>query len=194
MNDPLRTNQELLEEISALKQRISELEQSESERKRTEEALRENVELNHAIFKEALNPILVTNENGEYINANAAALSFLETDLSKLLGKTVWEFSPNDLREQQQHEHSPFSQPRTLETDYEPVVDGFKMGDIVLFMKSDTQAIHSAIYIADDILFTKNGPSQHSPWILMQMETLVSHYETNVDLKIRGYRKKPVHN
>jgi len=119
MNDPLRTNQELLEEISALKQRISELEQSESERKRTEEALRENVELNHAIFKEALNPILVTNENGEYINANAAALSFLETDLSKLLGKTVWEFSPNDLREQQQHEHSPFSQPRTLETDYQ---------------------------------------------------------------------------
>ncbi len=81
---------------------------------------------------------------------------------------------------------------RTLETDYEPVLDGFRMGDIVLFMKSDTQAIHSAIYVADNILFTKNGPSQHSPWILMLMDTLVSHYETNVDLKIRGYRKKPI--
>ena len=57
-------------------------------------------------------------------------------------------------------------------------------------MKSDTQAIHSAVYIADDIVFTKNGPSPHSPWILMQLATLISHYETNVDLKIRGYRKK----
>lgn len=78
----------------------------------------------------------------------------------------------------------------TLETDYDPVLDGFRFGDIILFMKSDTQAIHSAVYIADNILFTKNGPSQHSPWILMQMDTLISHYETNVDLKLRGYRKK----
>lgn len=79
---------------------------------------------------------------------------------------------------------------RTLETEYDPIMDHFRFGDILLFMKSDTQAIHSAVYIADDIVFTKNGPSQHSPWILMQLDTLVSHYETNVDLKIRGYRKK----
>jgi hypothetical protein len=57
-------------------------------------------------------------------------------------------------------------------------------------MKSDTQAIHSSVYIADNIVFTKNGPSQHSPWILMQMDTLVAHYETSTDVKIRAYRKK----
>jgi hypothetical protein len=79
---------------------------------------------------------------------------------------------------------------RTLETDYEPVTDDYRFGDIILFMKSETQAIHSAVYVADNILFTKNGPSQHSPWILMLMDTLVSHYQTNVDLKIRAYRKK----
>ena len=79
---------------------------------------------------------------------------------------------------------------KTIETDYEPVLDGFRFGDVILFMKSETQAIHSAVYLADNILFTKNGPSQHSPWIMMQMDTLISHYETNVDLKIRGYRKK----
>lgn len=79
---------------------------------------------------------------------------------------------------------------RTLETEYDQVMDHYKFGDILLFMKSDTQAIHSAVYIADDIVFTKNGPSPHSPWILMQLATLISHYETNVDLKIRGYRKK----
>ena len=42
MKDPSRTNTELIEEISALKQRIQELEQAESERKRTEKALRDS--------------------------------------------------------------------------------------------------------------------------------------------------------
>lgn len=77
-----------------------------------------------------------------------------------------------------------------LETDYTPIIDDYRFGDIVLFMKSDTQAIHSAVYIADNIVFTKNGPNIHSPWILMQLDTLVSHYSTNVDLQLRGYRKK----
>ncbi len=79
---------------------------------------------------------------------------------------------------------------RTLESDYDVVLGDFQFGDIVLFMKSETQAIHSAVYIADDIVFTKNGPSPHSPWILMQLDTLVSHYETNIDLTLKGYRMR----
>jgi hypothetical protein len=79
---------------------------------------------------------------------------------------------------------------RTLETDYAPVLDSFKFGDIVLFMKSNTEAIHSAVYVADNIVFTKNGPSPYSPWILMRMDSLISHYETTSDLTIRGYRKR----
>jgi len=42
MKDPSRTNAELIEEISSLKQRIQELEQAESEHKRTEDKLRES--------------------------------------------------------------------------------------------------------------------------------------------------------
>ncbi|MCX5821671.1 MAG: PAS domain S-box protein [Deltaproteobacteria bacterium] len=42
MTDPSRTNQELIEEISVLQQRIEELEHSEADRKRAEEALRES--------------------------------------------------------------------------------------------------------------------------------------------------------
>jgi len=44
MNKQTKTNAELIEEISSLKQRIQELEQAESEHKRTEEALRESEE------------------------------------------------------------------------------------------------------------------------------------------------------
>jgi PAS domain S-box-containing protein len=42
MNKQTKTNAELIEEISSLKQRIQELEQAEAERKRTEEALRDS--------------------------------------------------------------------------------------------------------------------------------------------------------
>jgi len=42
MKDQFRTKQELLQEVTLLKQRIHELEKHESERKRIEEALREN--------------------------------------------------------------------------------------------------------------------------------------------------------
>ena len=44
MTDPSRTNQELLEENAFLKQKNKELEQSESERKRVGEPLRESEE------------------------------------------------------------------------------------------------------------------------------------------------------
>jgi len=44
MNDQARTNAELIEELSVLKKRIQELEQSESERKRTDEARQKSLE------------------------------------------------------------------------------------------------------------------------------------------------------
>ena len=44
MTDPSRTNQDQIKEISILKQRIQELEQSESKCKRVEEALQKSEE------------------------------------------------------------------------------------------------------------------------------------------------------
>ena len=49
MNDRAKTNTELIEEITALKEKIQELEHSEAERKRAEEALRESEERYHRI-------------------------------------------------------------------------------------------------------------------------------------------------
>ena len=49
MNDRAKTNTELIEEITALKKKIQELEHSEAERKRAEEALRESEERYHRI-------------------------------------------------------------------------------------------------------------------------------------------------
>ncbi len=89
-----------------------------TERKRMEEALREGEEKYRMLFEEALNPILLVDEEAQYVDANKAALKFLECDRGELLDKHVWDFSPPALLEQQKQEHAPFVHRRTLETDY----------------------------------------------------------------------------
>jgi hypothetical protein len=79
---------------------------------------------------------------------------------------------------------------QVIESEYYPVYENYAFGDVMMFMASDTEAIHSAVYIADDILFTKNGSSVRSPWIFMRLDRLVAYYQTNADLKIRAYRRK----
>ncbi len=74
MKDPFTTNQELLDENAFLKQKIKELEHSESERKRAEEALREREE-QHRSFLENLPIGLYRNTpgpQGRFIMVNTA--------------------------------------------------------------------------------------------------------------------------
>ncbi|MEJ2209957.1 MAG: GAF domain-containing protein [Anaerolineae bacterium] len=71
-----------------------------------------------ALFAEALTPILIVDEAGRYIDANPAALEFLECEREELLTKTVWDFAPPHLLARQQEEHAPFVGRRTLETEY----------------------------------------------------------------------------
>jgi two-component system cell cycle sensor histidine kinase/response regulator CckA len=75
-------------------------------------------ELMKALFREALNPIFVVDEEGHYIDANPAALEFVELSKEELLTKVVWDFAPPERLPIQKQQHSPFTSQRTLETDY----------------------------------------------------------------------------
>ncbi|MHA2496437.1 MAG: PAS domain S-box protein [Candidatus Hodarchaeales archaeon] len=86
--------------------------------KETEKALSDRERQFLALFEEAQNPILVVNEAGQYIDANPAALAFLECTREELLSKMVWDFAPLAILEQQKQEHSPFVDRRTRETEY----------------------------------------------------------------------------
>ena len=89
----------------------------EREQRRKQE-LRSHVKRLQMLFDEALTPIMVVDEDGQYIDANRAALEFLECKREELLGKIVWDFTPPDLMEKQTREHSPFYAPRIVETEY----------------------------------------------------------------------------
>ncbi len=81
-----------------------------------EELLRTNLPVFRRLFYEAVsNPILLVDEDGRYVEANEAALSFLECSREELLSRAVWDWTPPEL---EKRERSPLMAHRTIETEY----------------------------------------------------------------------------
>jgi hypothetical protein len=49
-------------------------------------------------------------------------------------------------------------------------------GDILLLMNDKNEIKHSAVYLADDLVFTKNGSNYRQPWMLMHIPDLLASY------------------
>lgn len=81
-----------------------------------------------------------------------------------------------------------------LATDYYPVFSDPRYGDVVFLTKPSGDIIHSAVYVADNIVYTKNGGHFSAPWLLMQLPNLINTYSTfvgpNEEIKISYYRNK----
>ena len=66
-----------------------------------------------------------------------------------------------------------------------------RFGDILFFMNGTTgSAIHSCVYLADDIVYTKNGRSPTQPWVLMKLGDVLSLYAMYYQPQIVSYRRK----
>jgi PAS domain S-box-containing protein len=89
-----------------------------TDRKHAEEAIRESEQKYRTLFEETLNPILVVDENKKYIDANKAALEFLECDRKELLDRKVWYFAPPGKLDVMKQAHTPFFSRRMNETEY----------------------------------------------------------------------------
>ncbi|MGC3961496.1 MAG: hypothetical protein QM813_27290 [Verrucomicrobiota bacterium] len=81
-----------------------------------------------------------------------------------------------------------------LQSDYSPVTDSPRYGDVLLLFKPDNKLIHSCVYLADDIVYTKNGGSPFAPWQLSTIPDLLVFYSwdlpENTALKTAWYRKR----
>lgn len=63
-------------------------------------------------------------------------------------------------------------------------VDKPTFGDLLFMVRSDGVPYHVAVYIADDVVFTKNGGNHRQPWLLMKVEDMVARYPSNHKLNI----------
>ena len=65
---------------------------------------------------------------------------------------------------------------KTLKEDYFVVEADFELGDIVAFLDEEGEIFHAAVFIADDLLFSKNGISAMAPWTIMSFEDIKGYY------------------
>jgi len=70
---------------------------------------------------------------------------------------------------------------------YEPIDAPYRFGDILCFMDSG-EGLHTCVYVADDIVFTKNGDSILAPWVFMQVADVDAVYRKSPSTRIQGFR------
>ncbi|HEX7652893.1 MAG TPA: hypothetical protein VF607_05270, partial [Verrucomicrobiae bacterium] len=63
-------------------------------------------------------------------------------------------------------------------------------GDILLLINDKQEVKHSAVFIADDIVFTKNGNNYRQPWMLMHISDLLATYPAHPPMKAVYMRRK----
>ncbi len=56
-------------------------------------------------------------------------------------------------------------------------------GDILLLMNDRNEIKHSAMFLADDLVFTKNGNNYRQPWMLMHIPDLLATYPATPAMK-----------
>ena len=67
---------------------------------------------------------------------------------------------------------------QVIQRDYEQV-SAPRFGDIAALVDENSESVHLASYIADGLMFTKNGFNRTQPWMLMKLDDLVAHYSIN---------------
>lgn len=78
---------------------------------------------------------------------------------------------------------------RVLE-DYQKVSGPAQFGDMFLVLDTAGNAIHSCVYLADSFVFTKNGSTVISPWIIMRLEEVCERYTTSGPPTVQIYRRR----
>ncbi|HAJ25704.1 MAG TPA: hypothetical protein DCG53_00390 [Syntrophus sp. (in: bacteria)] len=94
MQEPSRTNQELIEDISVLKQKIQELEKSESERKQVEDALRETVSRAKGMLRALPDMMFRMNNKGIFLDYKADITDLYAQSEPSPIGKRNRDITP----------------------------------------------------------------------------------------------------
>lgn len=77
----------------------------------------------------------------------------------------------------------------TLIRDYRETHEPPAFGDLVLFLEN-RKPVHACVYIADNVVFTKNGVNYHQPWVLMKMSDLLPRYATDRPMSLVVVRRR----
>ncbi len=81
-----------------------------------------------------------------------------------------------------------------LKQDYNRILAPTQLGDVMILTARDGVPVHAAVFVADDIYFTKNGVNLTQPWILMHLADLLETYNlrhpSSGPVNIHYFRRK----
>ena len=73
---------------------------------------------------------------------------------------------------------------------YYPIAEPSQYGDILLLMNGRQEIKHSAVYLAGDLVFTKNGNNYLQPWLIMRIPDLLANYPATPPMRAVYMRLK----
>jgi hypothetical protein len=79
---------------------------------------------------------------------------------------------------------------RYIQKNYYPIAAPSLYGDILLLMNDKNEVKHSAVYLADNIVYTKNGNNFRQPWMLMRIPDLLATYPNTPPMRPIYMRRK----
>lgn len=80
---------------------------------------------------------------------------------------------------------------RVFDTRYQPCQEPFQFGDALLFFEENNPSpIHACVYLAADVVFTKNGANFRRPWTLMPLQELLPRYSGQRPIRVVALRPK----
>jgi len=64
----------------------------------------------------------------------------------------------------------------SLRQDYHVVESNYQLGDVIGLIDGEGDLFHVVVYLADDLVFTKNGTSPVAPWTIMPLQRVKDYY------------------
>jgi hypothetical protein len=79
---------------------------------------------------------------------------------------------------------------KTVNSDFYPPEGARQFGDLICLMDAKNQPAHICVYIADDVVFTKDGVDDRQPWVLLKIPDMLVEYPSKPPFKVVTLRRK----
>lgn len=74
---------------------------------------------------------------------------------------------------------------------FQKIEEPYRFGDVLMFLNARGNAFHSCIYVADDLVYTKNGANPLVPWVLLELKDVQRMYNLDIsEGNIQAFRHK----
>ena len=79
---------------------------------------------------------------------------------------------------------------QAIASDFDEVQGLPAYGDVIALFNAADKPIHFCVYLADGVVFTKNGFESLQPWVLMKLTDVLSEYQVRADVQTKVYRDR----